>query len=49
MDDKDEGVSEEFKMAVEKLSKKLEPNDKENNALWELVTEIYQQDEDNND
>jgi hypothetical protein len=47
VDDKDEGVSEEFKMVVEKLRKKFEPKVKENNALWELVTEICQQDEGN--
>jgi hypothetical protein len=31
VDDKDEGVSEKFKMAVERLCKKLEPKDKESN------------------
>ncbi|WP_159433185.1 hypothetical protein [Bacillus massilinigeriensis] len=45
MNDKDEGVSEEVKLAVERLCKRLEPKDKENNALWKLVTEICQQNE----
>ena len=40
MDDKDEGVSEEFKRLVERLCRELELKDKENNALWKLVTEI---------
>lgn len=43
MDDKDESVSEEFRRAVEKLCKELEPKDKENNTLWHLVTEICYQ------
>jgi hypothetical protein len=45
VDAKDEGVSEEFKKAVERLCKELEPKDKESNALWQLVTEICKQDE----
>jgi hypothetical protein len=38
VEDKDKGVTEEFKIDVERLCKKLEPRDKENNALWKLVT-----------
>lgn len=45
MDGKDEGVSEEFKREVEKLCKEIGPKEKENNALWKLVTEIWNQDE----
>ncbi|MEK4974729.1 hypothetical protein NSQ89_20555 [Niallia sp. FSL R7-0648] len=45
MDEKDEGVSEEFKRAVERLCKELEPKDKENNALWKLVSEVCKWDE----
>ena len=41
----DEGVSDEFKKAVERLCKELEPKDKENNALWQLISEICNQDE----
>lgn len=48
MDNKDEGVSEEFKRAVESLCKRLEPNNKENNALWHLIKEICE-DEKNED
>lgn len=40
MDNKDNGVSEELIRAVERLCKELEPPDKENNALWQLVTSI---------
>ena len=43
MDNKDEDVSEDFKRAVESLCGELEPTDKENNALWKLVTKICEQ------
>lgn len=46
MENKNEGVSEEFKKAVEKLCKELEPKNKEDNALWQKVIEICDQDED---
>lgn len=45
MDEKDDGVFEEFKRAVERLCNELEPKDKENNALWKLVSEVCKRDE----
>lgn len=49
MNNKEEVVSEEFKVAVNRLCKKLEPENKESNALWQLVTEICNQGEEDED
>jgi glutamate synthase domain-containing protein 3 len=40
MKNKDENVSEEFKARVETLKKQLEPEDKENNDLYQLIEKI---------
>ncbi|WP_193224711.1 hypothetical protein [Bacillus sp. B1-b2] len=39
-----DGVSEEFKKKVEELCDSLAPKNKENNALWQLVSEICKDD-----
>lgn len=45
----DDGVvSEEFKKKVEELCDRLAPKNKENNALWQLVSEICKDNERNN-
>ncbi|MDC3414774.1 hypothetical protein [Terrihalobacillus insolitus] len=44
MVDHDDGVSEEFKKKVEELCERLRPKDSENNALWQLVSEICKED-----
>ncbi|MCM3669014.1 hypothetical protein M3181_08365 [Mesobacillus maritimus] len=40
----DGGVSEEFKKKVEEVCDRLAPKNKENNALWKLVSEICKDD-----
>jgi hypothetical protein len=42
--DHDNGVSEEFKKKAEELCERLRPKDRENNTLWQLVSEIYKED-----
>lgn len=42
----DEGLSVEFKMAVEKLCRESEPPDKEKNGLWQLISKICSEDTD---
>lgn len=44
MANNDDGVSEEFKKKVEELCNRLGPKNKENNALWQLVSEICKED-----
>lgn len=49
VNNKDESVSEEFKMAVDRICKDFEPENIESNALWQLVTEICNQEENDDD
>lgn len=44
MAEHDDGVSEEFKKKVEELCDRLAPKNKENNALWQLISEICKDD-----
>ena len=40
----DDGISEEFKKKVQELCKRLQPKDKENDALWQLISKICKED-----
>lgn len=44
MAEHDEGVSEDFKTKVEELCDRIGPKNKENNSLWQLVSEICKED-----